>query len=112
LYVKRSTGDVFVDHDPTQPLGVATKQYADNIAPLAQSDMDLYVATTGSDNNPGTAAQPFATIQHALVAASWYNYQGLYNVFINIANGTCTENVGLPDFRGLGNNNQGSGSPN
>jgi len=26
---------------------------------------DYYVATTGSDTNPGTLAQPFATIQHA-----------------------------------------------
>jgi hypothetical protein len=39
--------------------------------------------------------------------ASRYDYQGLYNVYINIANGTYTENVVLPDFMGLRNNNTG-----
>jgi hypothetical protein len=46
------------------------------------------------------------------MSASQYDYQGLYNVYINIADGTYVENVVLPDFKSLGNNNPGSGSPN
>jgi hypothetical protein len=112
LHVIRSSGDVLVDHDPTQPLGVATKQYADSVAPLAQSDTVFQVATTGNDTTDyGSLAAPFATIQHALVEASRYDYQGLYNVHINIENGTYVENVSLPDFR-VRNNNTDSATPN
>jgi hypothetical protein len=72
----------------------------------AQADTVFQVATTGDDaTGDGSVAAPFATIQHALVVASRYDYQGLYNVYINIANGTYTENVVLPDFTSLRNNN-------
>lgn len=52
------------------------------------SNINFYVSTTGSDSNPGTQAQPFATIQHALVVSSYYNYQGLYFPTINVGPGT------------------------
>jgi hypothetical protein len=114
LKIIRSSGDALVDHDPTQPLGIAAKQYADSIGiPPATSDTIFQVATTGDDaTGDGSLAAPFATIQHALNVASRYDYQGLYNVYINIANGTYVENVVLPDFIGLRNNNTDSGSPN
>jgi hypothetical protein len=114
LYAQRSTGDVLVAHDPTQPLGIATKQYADSIGiPPATSDIAFNVATTGDDiAGDGSLAAPFATIQHALNTASRYDYQGLYNVYINIANGTYTENVVMPNFMGLRNNNQGTATSN
>src|SRR6267378_251970 len=34
-------------------------------APLAGAQTTYYVATNGSDSNPGTSAQPFRTITHA-----------------------------------------------
>lgn len=54
----------------------------------APSNLDFYVATTGSDSNPGTISQPFATVQHATVIASKYDYQGLYWPTIHVAAGT------------------------
>jgi hypothetical protein len=47
LYASRATGDVLVDHDPTQPLGVATKQCVDSLVSFATSDMVFNVSTTG-----------------------------------------------------------------
>jgi hypothetical protein len=99
LYILRVAGEVIITLDP---VGADTKQYADSVGlPPATSDINFYVVTTGNDNNPGTAAQPFATIQHALIVASRYDYQGLYNVTINIADGTHTENVNMPTFKSL-----------
>lgn len=54
------------------------------------------VAKTGSDNNPGTAALPFLTIQKAVNTASAYNWSGIYFPTINIATGTYNEQVKLP----------------
>ena len=34
--------------------------------PIISMGADFYVATSGNDSNPGTLAQPFATIQHAV----------------------------------------------
>jgi hypothetical protein len=54
---------------------------------------DLYVATTGSDSNPGTQAQPFATINQAASVATAgttvHVAPGSYN-----ANTTCTDEYG------------------
>jgi hypothetical protein len=44
---------------------------------------------------------PFATIQHALIIASRYDCQDLYNVTISIENGTYTENISVPNFKSL-----------
>jgi hypothetical protein len=52
--------------------------------------LNLYVATTGSDSNPGTISAPFLTIQHA------WNYligsidANEFSITINVANGTYT----------------------
>lgn len=58
---------------------------------LLSADLNLFVATTGNDNNNGTSpSTPFATIQ-AAVNAVMHNYD--FNGFapiINVANGTYT----------------------
>lgn len=62
----------------------------------AGSNLTFYVATTGSDSNPGTAPLPFATIQHALNVCATFDYQNLYFPTVNVADGTYDENVVLP----------------
>lgn len=52
----------------------------------ASSSATLYVATTGSDSNSGTADAPFATIQHALDVA-------VPGDVISIASGTYHESI-------------------
>lgn len=65
----------------------------------ANRNLDFYVATTGSDTNPGTIAFPFATIQHALFVAATYDYQLLWAVTIHVADGTYTTLASFPvDF--------------
>ena len=54
------------------------------------ANLDLYVATTGSDSNPGTSGSPFLTIQHAyLVCYQNYDFNG-YSATIHVADGTYT----------------------
>ena len=62
----------------------------------ATANIVLYVATTGSDSNPGTSGSPFLTIQHAVNVAAGYNYQYQYTAAINVANGTYAGGVTLP----------------
>ncbi|HEY1332732.1 MAG TPA: DUF1565 domain-containing protein, partial [Myxococcaceae bacterium] len=40
------------------------------VAPLSARAATFYVAPTGSDTNPGTMAQPFATIARGQMAAA------------------------------------------
>lgn len=69
-------------------------------APLS-SNLTLYVnASTGSDSNPGTQEQPFATIQAAINSVP--KNLGGYSVAINIADGIYNENVTLYGFYGNG----------
>jgi hypothetical protein len=56
----------------------------------APSNLTWYVATTGSDSNPGTALLPFLSIQHAVIVAAGYDWQFLYFPTINVADGTYT----------------------
>jgi hypothetical protein len=70
----------------------------------ATSNVDWYVATTGSDSNPGTLLQPFATIQRALTEAARYNWVFIYFPTIHIADGTYPENdrqISIGDFVNL-----------
>lgn len=54
------------------------------------SDATVYVATTGSNSNPGTLASPFATIQYAYdYIAKNFDLAG-YQVTIKVAAGTYT----------------------
>jgi hypothetical protein len=64
---------------------------------------DLYVATTGSDSNPGTQAAPFLTITEAdsvavpgttiHVAPGIYTYTGSYSFFQTNASGTASAHI-------------------
>ncbi|KQQ36226.1 hypothetical protein ASF61_08555 [Duganella sp. Leaf126] len=58
---------------PGQPAAVtlaATTQQSDEAAGYDAAASALYVATTGSDSNPGTSGQPFRTIARAAQAAT------------------------------------------
>lgn len=57
------------------------------IRPTITTPTNYYVATTGSDSNPGTAALPWATLQKAWDYLVSIDLQGLA-VAINVANGT------------------------
>ena len=78
----------------------------------ANSNLDFYVATTGSDSNPGTALLPFATIQHAVHVAQQYDYQLLYFPTIHVAAGSYTENVQLPSLVSVNSISQPFHPPN
>jgi hypothetical protein len=54
------------------------------------ADLNLYVATTGSDSNDGlSSGSPFLTLNHAsYVAMNNYDQQNRYRITINVADGT------------------------
>lgn len=54
----------------------------------APSNLSFWVATTGSDSNPGTLAQPFATVQHAIDVAESFDWLNSFFPTINIEPGT------------------------
>jgi hypothetical protein len=56
------------------------------LAPTSTTDFHLYVATTGSNSNPGTESEPFRTITRAARAAR-------PDTTIHVASGTYRENV-------------------
>lgn len=62
----------------------------------AGSNLNFYVSTTGSDSNPGTQAEPFATIGQASSVVGLFDYEGNFFPTINVEDGTYTESVGLP----------------
>jgi parallel beta-helix repeat protein len=66
----------------------ATRQLAstDTVAAASASIYNLYVATTGSDSNPGTQARPFKTIQRGAAMAK-------PSTTIHVAAGTYRGNV-------------------
>jgi hypothetical protein len=76
--------------------------------------IDVYVAATGSDSNPGTIGSPFASLQRALDYLSIYDYQHIYNGRIFVAAGTYTvTSLDLPIIinqpLGFANGNFGDG---
>ncbi len=69
---------------------------------VLMADASYYIATTGSDSNPGTLANPWATLQHAMkFIASNIDIAG-FNVTINIGAGTFV-GVGIQYTAGGGN---------
>lgn len=66
-----------------------------------KADLNLYVATTGSDSNDGlSASQPLRSINKAVsIVCNNYDLK-TYNAIINIADGTYDEYVVLPAFSG------------
>jgi hypothetical protein len=72
----------------------------------ATGNLSFYVATTGSDSNPGTASLPFATVQRAVGVAASFDYQDQYIPTINIGAGTFSSSspILLPPLKNLGPN--------
>ncbi|MFY9674939.1 MAG: DUF1565 domain-containing protein, partial [Terriglobales bacterium] len=60
---------------------------AASVAAYAQPGKIYYVATTGSDSNPGSQAEPWLTISHAAkvarAGATVYVMGGVYNEIVN-----------------------------
>jgi hypothetical protein len=94
--------------DTNFPNGAGNAIYADDHGDIvsiggliiAGQNLNFYVDPSGSDSNPGTIGSPFATIQHALIVASGYNYQNTYYPTINVNAGTytITETIVLPEI--------------
>ena len=61
----------------------------------------VYVATTGSDSNPGTREAPFRTIQAAINSIP--KDLGGYSAIIRISSGTYSENIAIEGFYGGSN---------
>lgn len=56
---------------------------------LATANIQVFVnPSTGSDSNPGTSGSPFQTIGRAVKEVLKYDYVGLWNPVITLANGT------------------------
>ena len=92
---------VAVSADGLKALGLALAFGALSSAPAA----DYYVATSGSDSNPGTSAQPFRTITHAYAYAApgvtihvmpgtYYDYTSRWGIHLG-ASGTPAQPIVL-----------------
>jgi len=86
--------------DPTQ---TATATVTLLSAPLTGNI--YYVATTGSDSNPGTITEPFATLQHAASIArpgdTVFARGGVYNALLTLtASGTATAPITFASYPG------------
>ena len=62
----------------------------------AAGNISLYVASTGSDNNPCSSTAKCLTIQHAVNVAAQYNYQNIYTLQINVSDATYAVNGSQP----------------
>ena len=97
--IKASVGLTGTPTAPTASPGTNTTQIATtayvaaNTLLILQASLNLYVATTGNDSNPGTISSPFLTLQYAwnYVVAN-INTNG-YDITINVGNGTYTAGV-------------------
>jgi hypothetical protein len=70
--------------------GIAGADRAASAPPTAQYDVEYFVATTGSDANPGTVSAPFATLERAQRAIRGARTAGLprNGVAVTIRSGT------------------------
>ncbi len=80
--------DITLSKTSQTQLYQAIQALAGIIVPGGQ--LTLYIATTGSDSNPGTSAEPFLTIAGAVAALAKYNLLGL----------TVTLSIGAGSFAG------------
>jgi hypothetical protein len=70
------------------------------VRPQLIANTTLYVASTGSDSNPGTSASPFLTIAHALSVAASYD-GSIYNLTVQVGDGSWPA-ITLPAMIGSG----------
>ena len=72
---------------------------------MGQSGASFFVATSGSDNNPGSLGSPWRTIQHAAnsvsAGATVYVMGGVYNESVNFpASGTASAPITFQNYSG------------
>lgn len=91
---------------PTPPNSNSNWQYCGDFSAnrvVLNAAASYYVATTGSNSNPGTLASPWLTIQYAFDYISKFVDLGGQTVTINVADGTYTGNINLvAPFTGSG----------
>ena len=97
-YLAKSGGGLMMD-DQTGKLYVSVANGA--LIPLTEN-LDVYVnGATGDDtieDGRGTEEKPFQTIQACVDYVTQTYFLGPYNISINIAGGTYSENVLLPNY--------------
>lgn len=92
------SGKEFVGWTGTLPSGISATSAAVIFTPTAPFEMTanfvtcFCVATTGDDDNPGTAAEPFATISNAIEKADAVIAGGAQTAMIRVLDGTYLEN--------------------
>ena len=92
------SGKEFVDWTGTLPSGISAASASVTFTPTAPFEMTanfctcFCVATTGDDDNPGTEAEPLATISNAIEKADAAIAGGAQIVKINVADGSYPEN--------------------
>ena len=91
--------DLFYDVQGGSDYKVTAAQIASLVGTIpATGNITEYVATTGSDtnNNCQNSGSKCLTIQHAVNQAALYNYEGVYALTINVADGTYAVNGTAP----------------
>ena len=92
------SGKEFVGWTGTLPSGISATSASVTFTPTAPFEMTanfctcFCVATTGDDDNPGTEAEPLATISNAIEKADAAIAGGAQIVKINVADGSYPEN--------------------
>ena len=92
------SGKEFVGWTGTLPSGISATSAAVTFTPAEPFEMTanfvtcFCVATTGDDDNPGTAAEPFATISNAIEKADAVIAGGAQTAMIRVLDGTYLEN--------------------
>ena len=92
------SGKAFIDWTGTLPSGISDTSASVTFTPTAPFEMTanfgvgFSVATTGSDDDDGSAEHPFATISNAIEKADAAIAGGAQHVIINVADGSYLEN--------------------
>jgi len=93
VYLIEQAGLVPDRGDLTQVYQAIAALISGSVRPLLTADLDLYIATTGSDANDGlTVGTPFATFSKAFTEIIKYDL-GHKNVAINAADGTYAQQI-------------------
>lgn len=85
----------------SSPPIVSLTLLSEDVRQILTANTSFYVATTGSDSHPGTLAQPWATIDHALTAIAALDCGG-FIVTIWLSDGTYPGALSYNIFVGCG----------
>ena len=92
------SGKAFINWTGTLPSGITDTSASATFTPTAPFEMTanfgvgFCVATTGSDDDDGSAEHPFATISNAIEKADAAIAGGAQHIIINVADGSYPEN--------------------